>query len=74
MTLIEQMFDQAVKFHRAGNKRSRRSNTRYILQADPRHVDALYLLGTLCRELGRSDLALTYIGESVRLRPNFPKP
>ena len=67
-----QTLDQAIKFHQAGNLQQAEQYYRHILQADPRNVDALHLLGVLYHQAGRDDLAASHIGEAVRLKPNFP--
>ena len=73
MTTIPHMFDQAVKFHQAGNFQQAEQYYRWILEADPRHADALHLLGVLCHQTGRNDPAVAYIREAIRLRPDFPE-
>ena len=73
MTPISQAFDQALAFHQAGDFQQAERYYRYVLQADSQHADAFHLLGVLCQQTGRSDLAVAYIGEAVRLRPNFPE-
>jgi len=39
--------------------------------SDPRHVDALHLLGLVALQVGRHDFAVQYISEALQLRPTF---
>ena len=50
----------AMKQHQAGNLREAEQLYRQILQAEPRHADALHLLGVIAHQVGRHDLAVEY--------------
>jgi len=43
---------------------------RQILVIDPRHADALHLLGLLAHRAGRSDVAVELIRQAIALKPN----
>ncbi len=73
MTPIPQTLAQALEFHRAGKLQKAERYYRYILQADPQHVETLHLLGVLCHQTGRDYLAIAYISEALRLEPDFPE-
>jgi type IV pilus biogenesis/stability protein PilW len=66
-------FQLALHHHRAGNLSEAERLYRMVLQHDPHHLDALRLLGVLARQVGRSDLAIEYLGQVLRLHPNFPE-
>jgi len=73
MDTSQQAFELAVQYHQAGNFPQAEQLYRQILQADPRHVGALHLLGLIAHQFGRSDLAIEYISEAVQLYPDFPE-
>ncbi len=73
MTSTQKKLEQAVKFHQAGNLQEAEFSYRQILQAHPQDVNALHLLGVLCHQSGRNDLAIDYIGKAIRLCASFPE-
>ncbi len=44
---------------------------RQLLQAEPEHVEANYLAGTLCHALGQGDQAIVYLRQAATLAPDF---
>ena len=60
-----------MQLHQSGRFPEAEQLYRKILQADPQHVIALHHLGVLACQVGRSDLALQYIQEALRLAPDF---
>src|SRR5262245_47734565 len=71
MPRIAQALDQSMRHHQPGDLPQADHVYRQILQADPQHVDALHLLGVVAYQVGRSDLAAQYLGEALRLKPDF---
>ena len=71
MQSVSQIMDLAVKFHQGGNLHEAEVRYRQILQMDPRHADALHLLGLIAHQVGRSDLAVDYIQQALRIYPAF---
>jgi predicted O-linked N-acetylglucosamine transferase (SPINDLY family) len=63
-----QALDLALTSHRAGDLRRAEQLYRHILQLDPRHFDALHLLGVVAHQAGRSDLAIESISQALRLK------
>jgi tetratricopeptide (TPR) repeat protein len=61
----------AVQYHQAGHFYQAEQLYRNILQSDPRHVDALQLLGLVAYSTGRSDLAVQYLREALRHKPEY---
>ena len=55
----------AVKQHQAGNLREAEDLYRQILRAEPRHGDALHLLGVIAHQVGRHDVAVEYIRKAA---------
>ena len=61
----------AVQRHQAGNLHEAELLYRQILQAEPRHADALHLLGLIAHQVGRNDLAADYIRQALRESPKM---
>src|SRR5438093_1582027 len=71
MSSVAETLAAAVRSHRAGDLRQAEQLCRHVLQAEPQQADALHLLGVLAQQVGRSDLALTYLDQALRLRPTW---
>jgi len=65
-----QLLQQAVADHQAGRLEAAETGYRKILAAEPRHVDALQLLGVLVQQAGRAAEAVTLIEKAVALAPS----
>jgi tetratricopeptide (TPR) repeat protein len=70
MTTVSEALGQALQHHRAGQLPQAEQLYRRILQADPRHADALHLLGVLISQAGRDDLAIDYIQQALAIKPH----
>ena len=68
---IPQALQQAVQQHQAGNLQQAERLYRAILHADGQQVDALHLLGVIAYQVGQHALAVEYIGQAVRLQPEY---
>ncbi len=62
----------ALEYHRAGNLQQAELLYRQILQQNPHQPDALHLLGLLAHQMGRSDLALLYMGKAIAAHISNP--
>ena len=51
MTTLAQTLDRAFKHHQAGNLQQAEQLYHWILQTDPRHADALHLLGLIAEKV-----------------------
>ncbi len=71
MSTSADTFDLALKCHQSGNLQQAEHFCRQILQANPRRVDAMHLLGLIAQQVGRNDIAVDYLGQVVRLSPDF---
>src|SRR5262245_36004425 len=67
----QQTLATAVKLHQAGDLARAGQLYRQILQTDPGNVGALHLFGLVCHQLGKSDLAIDYISQALRLKPDY---
>jgi Flp pilus assembly protein TadD len=56
----------AAQHHRAGRTAAARTMYLEVLQMDPRHADALFLLGVLERQAGRLEEARRWLSEAAR--------
>lgn len=59
--------------HRAGRLAEAEPIYREILAAEPRHADALHLLGVLAGQTGRNEDAVDLLRQSVAIRPGHPE-
>ncbi len=72
MAAHAELLQSALQFHRAGQLDRAEQIYRQILQLDPRHPDALHLLGVIDLETGRLDHALDSIAKAIALDPTNP--
>jgi predicted TPR repeat methyltransferase len=70
---IPDTFDHARQHHQAGRLAEAEAIYREILAAEPRHADALHLLGVIAGQTGRKEEAVDFIRQAVALRPNHPE-
>ena len=66
------LFARAQALHQAGRLEEARALYEQVLAADPRHAEALHLLGYLWFQKGDAVRALDLIGRAVTLQPNNP--
>jgi predicted O-linked N-acetylglucosamine transferase (SPINDLY family) len=69
---IPALFASALQNHRAGRLDEAERLYRQILQADPRHADALHFLGVLAHQLGRNDAAVELISSAIAINGRIP--
>jgi tetratricopeptide (TPR) repeat protein len=62
-------FAAACRAHQAGRLREAEEMYRLVLQADPRHAQAWYLLGAACQAMGRADEAAASLRRALQERP-----
>jgi protein O-GlcNAc transferase len=66
---IDQLYDEAVKYHQAGRFSEAESMYRQILQRQPDYADALHYLGVLQGQHGQVEDALKSIRRAIELNP-----
>ena len=60
--------DAALKHHQAGNLDQAEQVYRKILRVDPKHADALHLLGVIGHQRGQGEQAVALIGQAIAVR------
>jgi protein O-GlcNAc transferase len=69
---IQQLFTAAMGHHQAGRLNEAERLYLQILKIDPRHADALHLLGVLAHQIGRNDTAVDLIGRAIAQNDRVP--
>ena len=72
MDNIANTFSAAVQLHTAGKLREAEAIYRQILEVDPRHADAIHLLGLVAHQTGRHVDAQECISRAIALRGDRP--
>jgi protein O-GlcNAc transferase len=65
-----EVFSAAVRHYQQGDLQQAANECRAVLEADPRHLDALRLLGAICHRSGDYDIAIDCLSRAVALRPD----
>nr|MBI3614209.1 tetratricopeptide repeat protein [Nitrospirota bacterium] len=66
---LTQAFAAALRYHTAGKLAEAEQIYRQILAQNPRHADALHLLGVIAHQSGRDDVAIEFIAKAVAVNP-----
>lgn len=67
MASTPETFAIAVEFHQAGRLLEAEQLYRDILRAEPRHADALHLLGVIAHQSGQHETAIDLISQSINV-------
>lgn len=70
MSTVAEVFRAAVEKHRAGQWQEAESQYRRILEQEPRHANALNLLGLIGWQSGRYAEAVEYLRKAVEIDPS----
>jgi tetratricopeptide (TPR) repeat protein len=68
---MSEAFEMAVQHHRGGRQPQAEQLYLRILQVDPWNARTLHFLGLLAHQTGRGNLAIEYIRQAVRIRPDY---
>jgi tetratricopeptide (TPR) repeat protein len=71
MTLQHQL-ESALAHHRANRLGEAEKIYRQILASNPQNPDALFLLGSLAHQTGKSDDAINLLNQAIQISPNAP--
>ena len=66
---VQEQFMRAVTLHQQGNLQEAQSLYESVLKLQPKHADALHLLGVIYQQAGQSDRAVQLIGQAITLNP-----
>ena len=69
---IQQAFELALQQHQAGRLAEAEAIYRQILVVEPRHADALHLLGVIAHQVSRSAVAVDLIRQAIAIAPENP--
>ena len=70
MATLNDLFQTAYQFHRNGQFAQAESAYRQLIHQQPRHADALHLLGVLCHQTARHEEAATLIARAIAIQPD----
>ena len=70
---IQQAFELGLQHHQAGRLREAEQLYRQVLVQQPKHFDALHLLGVIAHQVGRNDIAVDLIRRAISIIPNSPE-
>lgn len=63
---ITELLRTGIQHHQAGRLAEAETCYRRVLQADPRHAHALYMLGVVAQQVGQAELAVDLIGQAIK--------
>ena len=69
---LQELLSAALQLHQAGRLQEAERLYRQIIQADPRHSDALHFLGVVAHQAGRNDEAVVLIGRAIAQNSRVP--
>src|SRR5690348_13411923 len=69
---LREWLRQGLAHHNAGRPSEAERLYRQILAAEPRHPDALHLMGLLAFQMGKLDIARDLMGRSIQIAPSVP--
>src|SRR5947207_8897558 len=67
---VDQILDQAMQLHQAGNLPQARRAYQEILKQSPNHPDALHLLGLIELQTGSAQAGIDRIRQAISIRPD----
>lgn len=70
---LSDALNNALKCQQTGQLSQAEKVCRQVLAADSMQVDAWHILGIVMGQMGRKELAIQYLKEALRLKPDFPE-
>ena len=67
---IDQLFHQGVTLHQQGKFANAKTIYEQVLEKQPKHFDALHLLGVIAAQTDNPELAADLIGKAIDINPN----
>ncbi len=72
MPSVDELLNQAIRFHQSGDLARAEPLYRQILRAEPGNVNALHFLGILANQTGRHDVGIPLLRQAIALNPSVP--
>jgi tetratricopeptide (TPR) repeat protein len=69
--ILQAICEQGLALHRSGRLEEAAQCYDKVLRRNPRHADALHLLGTLYAQTGRPELGVSLLKRAVKANPRF---
>ncbi len=69
---VQSQFEAAVAQHQAGNLAEAEAAYRRVVESDPQHWDAVYLLGTALLQLSRFEECIEWLQRIIDVHPDSP--
>jgi predicted O-linked N-acetylglucosamine transferase (SPINDLY family) len=70
--LISGALQEAIEHHQSGRLPQAETLYQKILQVEPKHPEALHLLGVIAHQTGRNETAVELIGKAIKVDPSIP--
>lgn len=67
---LQAVFERGFALHREGAVEAAREHYKKVISGDPRHFDALHLLGTICSQHAQPDVGASLLKRAVAVNPN----
>lgn len=69
---VAQLFQSAIQHHQAGRLAQAEPLYRHVLSLEPRHADALHMLGILAHQCGKNSVAMDLVRRAIAINPAIP--
>lgn len=67
-----QLFQSAIQHHQAGRLAQAEPLYRHVLSLEPRHADALHMLGILAHQCGKNSIAMDLVRRAIAINAAVP--
>src|ERR1700722_13781324 len=69
--ILQALCEQGLALHRSGHLEEATQLYNRVLRRNPKHPDALHLLGMICVQTGSVERGASLLRQAVRANPNF---
>jgi tetratricopeptide (TPR) repeat protein len=67
---LQALCAEGLALHHQGRLEEARERYKKVLARDPKHFDALHLLGSVCAQSGQTELGVSLLKRAIRVNPN----
>ena len=71
-TTTSDLIQKGLAHHGAGRFKEAEAIYQSILEEQPQHPDALYLMGLVAHQMGKNEIAVNLIENAIKINPNMP--